>query len=238
MRKRPRPCWPMIGVFALMAAAMIATYVGCSTGGGSTKPSGGYDPPPPPPTPHYLFEDSFDGPQLDSSIWVRHGSGVSLADGLLRIESGVPWESGIEAADQFFCPIEGDRLTVAGTVHTPDDTSRSVALVYLQDHWRADDPDCYVLRFGMNQEQPGDNDIEFRVKIDGAWVEQVWLGGFDVGDVISWEFTIYPSHCTIEVGDRVHSTDVSVYDLGLSLHGSGAATYWGSVAVILWDVHY
>jgi len=244
MKKRLKPCWPLILITLLFAASIVSTFVGCSSGGstksggGSTKPGGGYDPPPPAPTPHELFADTFNGIALDQSIWVAHGNGVTLDDGCLCIESFRPWVSGVESVEHFFSPREGDKLTVEGSVVLPEDTQRSEALVYVQNHWRHDDPDCYYLEFIRNNEHEGDNDVYFGVRSNGSRVEYIRLSSFAYDEPVEWVFTIYAHRCVVEVGTSFHQTEYEVHDLGLSIHGSGSEAYWEYVDVTLWDVHF
>jgi hypothetical protein len=230
------------GVRALRAVAFAAALLwghlvacGPGGGGGSTKP---YDPPPPPPpTAHELFDDTFSGPGLDQGVWIAHGGGVSVSGGMLCIESGHAWESGVEAVEHFFHPRENDYLTITGECYFPADTTWSTSMVYIQDHWRPDDPDCYFFEFKRNQGSPVSNRAYFGVKIDGDVVEHEWLASFSGGATYDWKLTVYPTYCVANFNGQSYESERDVQDLGLSLHSSGAMTYWKSVDVTLWDVY-
>jgi len=226
----------MLCVFTLLTAAVAGSFTGCGVGGGgSTKP---YSPPPtPPPTANSEFADYFEEHAVDLSTWVVHGNGVSVSNGRLRVDSHGPWESGVEGVEHFFRPRENDYLTVSGAVFFPADSLGSTSIVHVQDHWRTNDPDCLFFEFVRNRDSYGDNEIYFGAKVDGNVVEHVSLGSFVNGATVDWTLTVYPDYCVAEAGSESFSTSADVQDLGLSLHGSGSATYWNSVAVTLWDVH-
>ena len=234
MSTSTRTICEVLCLIAFVIAAVIFSVTGCGHGGGSTKP---YNPPPPPPTANNVFADYFGTETVDLSTWVVHGGGVSVSGGKLRVESHEPWESGVEGVEHFFRPRENDYLTVSGVVFFPADSLRSTSIVHVQDHWRPDDPDCFYLKFVRNDHSYGDNRVYFGAKEDGHLVDSVSLGSFANGASLDWTITVRPSRCEAEVGSRSFTTSADVQDLGLSLHGSGSATYWNSVTVTLWDVH-
>jgi hypothetical protein len=77
----------------------------------------------------------------------------------------------------------------------------------------------------------------FSVRLNGEEVEWTPMGTFSNGSDLLWSLELYDDYGIAYVGTRSHQTNVKIQDLGLSLHGSGSATYWNYVEVTLWQEH-
>jgi hypothetical protein len=230
----------------LLPLAAVVALQGCDLGGANIPSSPQYT---------YEFYEVFNGDSVNPERWVVHGDSVSVADGMLRIVSSRPWETGVESVKHFFRPRGDGVLGVCGEMFSPADSLRAISIAHIQDHWRSDDPDCYFFEFVRNDEFPGDNRVYFGARIDGVLVEYVTLGSFGSGQSVFWSLWVYEdysvaglvagrtreheqrgastseNHHWVGPRTRTYTTYAKVYDLGLSLHGSGAATYCLKVQV-------